>query len=336
MRSKPRNLQHQPPNIEIKTYSKTTSFNNMSTPIVFICGATGTQGGSVARVLRSKDIEVHATVRDPTSNKAKDLETLGVKLWPGDYDNIEALEAAMKDCTGAFLNFMPDFKDQDAEKRHATNILTTAKKAGVKHVTYSGGLAPGAEKKITHWEPESLMAKFMNGKTEIEQQCQNAGFQSWTILRPGNFMANFLTPLVRMYHPFTETGVWVTVLKPETLLPMTATVTIGEFGAATFLNPERFGGQAVGFADELLRPDDVLEKLSKAAGRELRAEYLSDEEAEKLKVGNPFIGGQLAMRDLAKFFDMEEIKGWGVPLSSFDEFIAAEQKRIDETYQKST
>lgn len=307
----------------------------MSTPIIFICGATGTQGGAIAGVLRAKDIEVHALARDPTSKKAKDLETLGVKLWPGDYDNLEALEAALKDCTGAFLNFMPDFKDQDAEKRHARNILTTAKSAGVKHVTYSGGLAPGAEKKIKHWEPDSLMTKFMEIKTYIEQQCQNADFEHWTILRPGNFMANFLFPLVRMYHPFTETGIWRTVLKQETLLPMTATVTIGEFGAASFLNPERFGGQAVVFCDELLRPDDVLEKLSQATGRDLRAEYLPDEEAERLKAGNPFIGGQLAMRDLAQFFDIEEIKGWGVPLSSFDEFIVQEKERIEETYLKA-
>jgi YVTN family beta-propeller protein len=48
--------------------------------IILITGATGTQGGAVARQLLAKGYKVRALVRQPDSEKAKALSA----IWQGD------------------------------------------------------------------------------------------------------------------------------------------------------------------------------------------------------------------------------------------------------------
>ncbi|KAF9769858.1 hypothetical protein IL306_012655 [Fusarium sp. DS 682] len=307
----------------------------MSTPKVFVSGATGCQGGAVARYLRSKDIAVHALARDPNSKKAKALETIGVRLTPGDYDNKEALQEAMSGCTGLFLVLMPDFTDLTAERRWATNIFNTGKEAGVKHAIFSSGFSAGNPDSLTAMEPGSIVDIVMRNKYAIENQTRDAGFEYWTILRPGAFMANYFEPFVRMYPGLVDKGVWTTAMTPNTVLPLTDTVTIGKFGGEAFLNPDKFHEKEITYADEWLDVEVILQKLSKAVGRELKAEYLSDEEIMNQKATNPFIVGQLIMRDMAKVATKEEAEAWGIPLSTFDTFLEREKEAIRGTYHNS-
>ncbi|KAG4271009.1 hypothetical protein FPRO04_02990 [Fusarium proliferatum] len=307
----------------------------MSTPQIFVSGATGCQGGSVARYLRSKDIAVHALVRDPNSDKAKALETLGVQLIPGDYDNKAALGEAMKGCTGLFLVLMPDFTDLTAERRWATNVLNSGKEAGVKHVIFSSGFSAGNPDQLTAMEPGSFTDIIMRNKHAIENQTRDAGFEHWTILRPGAFMANYVEPFVRMYPDLVDKGVFATAMTPNTVLPLTDTVTIGKFGGEAFLHPAKFHGKEITYADEWIEVEAILQKLSKAVGRDLKGEYLSDEEIMDQKATNPFIAGQLVMRDMAKLATKEEVEVWGIPLSTFDEFLERETQALHETYHKA-
>ena len=307
----------------------------MSPTVAFVSGATGTQGGAVARDLRAKGIEVHSLARDPSSKNAKALEALGVKLWPGDFDNEEALRAATEGCTSVFLNLMPDLQDLTAEMRWVKNIIAAGKNAGAKHIIYSSGVAVSEPEKLKHWDPDSFTALILRGKQAVEKATREAGYQYWTVLRPGNFMANYFEPLVRMYPGLVEEGVWTTALTRETILPCVDTATIGAFGSAAILDPERFHGQSIEYADEMLLVDEVMEKLSKATGRELKAKYLSDEEVEAQKGGNPFIAGQLTARDMSQFVDIEKVKSWGIPLGTFEAFLEREKERVEETYHKS-
>ncbi|KAM0556844.1 hypothetical protein ACHAPJ_005516 [Fusarium lateritium] len=307
----------------------------MSSTTVFVSGATGCQGGAVARYLRSKDVNVHALARNPTSEKAKALESIDVYITPGDYDNKEALEAAMKGCTALFLVLMPDFTDLTAERRWATNILDAGKAAGVKHAVFSSGFSAGEPDKLTAMEPGSFLDTVMRNKHAIEGQTRSAGFEYWTILRPGSFMANYLEPFVQMYPGLVGEGVWTTALRPKTVLPLTDNLTVGRFGGEAILNPERFHEQAISYADDWLEVETILEKLSSSTGRKLQAVYLSDEEIKVQKATNPFIAGQLAMRGMAEVTTREEVQTWEIPLSTFDAFLEREKAAIHETYHKS-
>ncbi|PTB41772.1 hypothetical protein M441DRAFT_26939 [Trichoderma asperellum CBS 433.97] len=306
----------------------------MAQPKVFVCGVTGTQGGAVARSLRSQNVAVTALARDPSSPQAQAIKALGVELFPGNFDDSSALARALAGCTAAFLNFSPDFNDWTAELRWAKSIIASARNAGAKHILYSSGFAVNAPEKLQYWDPNSVMAIVLLSKQSIEKEVRGAGFDYWTILRPGNFMANYLPPKVMMYGDFPQSGVWHTALLKETKLPMIDEDTIGRFTSAAILNPTKFTGQEIEIADELLGPEQILEELSATAGRQLKAEYMSDAVIEEKK-SNPFILGQFAMRDMVQFVDMEKVKSWGVPLSSFNAYLQREKDHIKETYQQA-
>ncbi|MDG0866706.1 NAD(P)H-binding protein [Candidatus Lucifugimonas marina] len=55
---------------------------------ILVTGATGQQGGLVARNLLNKGHEVRAFVRDLESAASKELMSLGATLAQGDFDNI--------------------------------------------------------------------------------------------------------------------------------------------------------------------------------------------------------------------------------------------------------
>ncbi|PKK43327.1 hypothetical protein CI102_11453 [Trichoderma harzianum] len=307
----------------------------MAQPKVFVCGITGTQGGAVARRLLSENVAVTALARDLSSPQAQSIEALGAKLFPGNFDDSSALEQALAGCTAAFLNFSPDFNDWTAELRWAKSIIAAARNAGVKHILYSSGFAVNAPERLEHWDPDSVMAIVLLSKQSIEKEVRDAGFNYWTILRPGNFMANYLPPKVIMYGDLPQSGIWHTALLKETTLPMIDEDTIGRFASAAILSPTKFTGQEIELADELLRPEQILERLSATAGRQLKAEYMSDASIEEKK-SNPFILGQLAMRDMVQFVDMEKVQSWGVPLSSFDAYLERNKDFVKKTYQQAT
>ena len=304
-------------------------------PTIFVCGATGTQGGATARQLLSQGAIVHALSRDITSSKAKAIERLGVKLWQGDFDNEHALKSAITGTSAIFLNFMPDFNDLSANLRQAKLIMSIAKSAGVKQVVYTSGVGIDEPGRFALIDPSSFLAILLRSKGDIEQATKNAGFEYWTILRPANFMANYIDPFVRMYGDLVETGRWTTALRNDTILPMIDTQTIGVFSSAALLDPQRFHGQTVTYADEFLTVGTILSKLSNFTGRDLQIIPMSDEEIDAQKDGNPFVAGQLAMRNMAQFVNLDDAKSWALLLSTFDQYLERERAAVGATYLKA-
>ncbi|HEX2990275.1 MAG TPA: NAD-dependent epimerase/dehydratase family protein [Anaerolineales bacterium] len=66
----------------------------------FLTGATGFLGGVLARHLRQAGHDVHASIRDP--NKASELQSMGVRLFPGDVTDKESMREAMQGVDGVF------------------------------------------------------------------------------------------------------------------------------------------------------------------------------------------------------------------------------------------
>jgi nucleoside-diphosphate-sugar epimerase len=66
----------------------------------FVTGATGFVGGVLVKKLREQGHEVHASVRNP--DKAKDLQTIGTKLFKGDVTDKESMREAMQGVDGVF------------------------------------------------------------------------------------------------------------------------------------------------------------------------------------------------------------------------------------------
>ncbi|HVF05355.1 MAG TPA: NmrA family NAD(P)-binding protein [Frankiaceae bacterium] len=96
--------------------------------VVLAYGATGTQGGPVARQLVDAGERVRLLVRDPS--KVRDLEARGAEVAVGDLDDLDSLRAAHEGVDRVFLH-LPLQYDFALHKRYGTNAITAAREAGV-------------------------------------------------------------------------------------------------------------------------------------------------------------------------------------------------------------
>ncbi len=304
------------------------------TPKVFVCGATGSQGGAVAQQLLKMDWTVHTTVRNITSPAALSLAASGVQIIQGDWDNLSSLKIAMAGCTKLFLCSLPDFSDPGREKRQVSGIISVAKAVGVSQVILSTTLAVHALEEAQAHESvisDSFMMSHSTNKKALED-VEAAGFNHWTFLRPAFFMANFLEPKIARYPEPRDKGTWTTAMTPSTLLPLIDHVDIARFAVAAFQDPDKFHKRAVGLASELLTVEETLKRLGGAAGRAFTPVFLSDEEVrERQREEDTFVNFQVSMRYMSNYVDLNEIKEVIQP-TSFIKFLEREKKLVKESY----
>ncbi|MET9324698.1 NmrA/HSCARG family protein [Streptomyces sp. NPDC003038] len=108
---------------------------------VTVCGATGQQGGSVARaILADEDggFAVRAVTRDPDSEAARELKRLGAEVVRADMDDAASLAPAFEGVYGAYLmtNFW-EHASAEREKAQAAALAQAAGHAGVQHAIWS-------------------------------------------------------------------------------------------------------------------------------------------------------------------------------------------------------
>ncbi|UZP39128.1 hypothetical protein NXS19_006944 [Fusarium pseudograminearum] len=301
--------------------------------IVFVTGATGRQGSAVARQLLDIGWTVRATARNMESPKAKELQNIGVELTPGDWDNEETLKKVIDGCTHVFLNVVPNLATFTSEVPHAKRILDMAKLTGVKHIVYSSGMAIKDLEKGPYHDPSHPVCRGHGWKRDIENLIQEGGFDAWTILRPGFFMCNMLDPKVNMMYPdLVPQGILKTAYTPETRLPQVDVEDIAKFAVAAFREPERFNQQFVPIASEKLTLAEITKQLGEATGRSFRTVFVTDEEIEEKMATDFFIAIQVMARDLEDKVDIEDVQRWGIPLTSFEEFLEREESWVKSTY----
>src|SRR5262245_61406801 len=74
----------------------------MNEKLIAVTGATGQQGGAVARKLLAEGWQVQALTRDGDKPAAQELKALGAEIVAGDMDNRAELDAAFKGVYGVF------------------------------------------------------------------------------------------------------------------------------------------------------------------------------------------------------------------------------------------
>jgi len=109
--------------------------------IIAIVGATGGQGGGLARAIAADPhgpFQARAITRNPDSEKARALASLGVEVVAGDADHPASLDKAFHGAYGAFCvtNFW-EHASVDREGAQAKAMAHATKKAGLQHVIWS-------------------------------------------------------------------------------------------------------------------------------------------------------------------------------------------------------
>ncbi|CAO2648078.1 Nn.00g090000.m01.CDS01 [Neocucurbitaria sp. VM-36] len=291
----------------------------MSIKTVLVMRATGSQGRGAIKHLTSTGWHVHALVTDASSDRATALKSLGdnITLYQGTWKDPASIEAAIKGCQALLLNQLPSFTD-DSEQQEARTILEIAKVAGVQHVVFPTTL-PLNDPNVREKLKDSPVAPAVLNKGEVEEIAKASGL-TWTLLRPGYFLTNLLPPLIYWMFPEFKDRKFVNSYGPDCVLPLIDPEDIGAFIVAAFEDPKKFGSQTVTVVGENVRVDDMLRELEKAYGHPIEVVYRSREESEKAK-SNPFISGQVSCIGLDQWVNWEEVRGWGVPLTTFAQFL---------------
>src|SRR4051812_47782074 len=107
--------------------------------VISVVGATGSQGGSVARALLADGgYRVRAITRDASSPKAEALADLGAEVVEARLEDEDSLRRAFDGAYGAFL-VTPFWEHLSAAKEldEVRNLIAAAKAADLKHVVWS-------------------------------------------------------------------------------------------------------------------------------------------------------------------------------------------------------
>ena len=222
---------------------------------VLVSGATGQQGGALARVLLQKGHSVRAFVRRPDSPEAKELERLGAELARGDFDEPSTLEEAARGTDALFIVATPFEAGTDAETRHGIAATDAAKAAGVSHLVYSSVADADKDTGIPHFE----------SKRKVEEHIEGLGIP-YTIVAPVYFMENLRAP---WNLPQLKEGRLPMALPASRPLQQVALSDIAAFTAVVLENREAFLNRRVDIASDELSGEEVAEVLTRVTGREV-------------------------------------------------------------------
>ncbi|WP_338072197.1 NmrA/HSCARG family protein [Actinomadura coerulea] len=222
-------------------------------------GATGLQGGAVARHLLRDGWQVRALTRDPDAAPARALARAGAQVVRARLENVGSLTAAAEGTWGLFSvqptvgspGTAPDFTTED-EVRWGVNVAEAAQAAGVGHLVFTS--VAGADRHLSEKVPVNLVSKW-----RIEQRIAELGLPA-TILRPVSFMENFTGGYA------LRDGTLSTGVAPDTVQQLIAVDDVGAIAASAFAEPQEWIGRAVSLAAEELKPVQVAEAIGKALG----------------------------------------------------------------------
>jgi uncharacterized protein YbjT (DUF2867 family) len=218
--------------------------------VILVTGATGTQGGAVARELLARGYEVRGLTRNTESNRARAMSDLGVDMVRGDFDDAESLAAAMKGVHGVFAVTNTWEHGYDGEVRHGRQLVDAALEAGVKHFVFTSVASADAGTGIPHFE----------SKGEIEAYLRGSGME-YSVVRPVEFMDN-----LRYFRDGVLAGSYFDPRDSGKSHQWIAVSDIGFFVGEAFDNPQEWLGKTVEIAGDELTIAELVAALSRASG----------------------------------------------------------------------
>ena len=232
---------------------------------VVITGATGKQGGAVARSLAGQGFQIKAMTRKPQGDAVRALKQLGAEIVQGDLDDAESLKRVLNGAWGAFAVQNTWEAGVEREEEQGKRFALIAREQGVQHFVYSSVGSANRHTGIPHFE----------NKWRIEETVRGLNFPSHVILRPVFFMENLPSPW------FLHGDKLITALEPGTTLEMIAVEDIGRFGAQAFTRAEELNGRAIDLAGDAATMPQAAQILGEAFGRQIEFVRIPIEEVRK-------------------------------------------------------
>ncbi|HKG69187.1 MAG TPA: NmrA/HSCARG family protein [Segetibacter sp.] len=247
----------------------------MAKKIIVVFGATGAQGGGVARAIlndNNSEFSVRAVTRDTNSDKAKELAKMGAEVVAADIDDKQSMKQALQDAYGAyFVTFFWAHFSPEKEYGEAKNMAEAAKEAGLKHVIWS------TLEDTRKWVPlednrmPTLQGKYkvphFDAKGEADQLFIDLGVPT-TFLRASFYWDNFV-----YFGSGPKKGpdgkLYLTFPLDDKKMAGIAAEDIGKCAYGIFKRGEELIGKTIGVAGEHVTGQEMAAALSKALGQEV-------------------------------------------------------------------
>lgn len=202
---------------------------------ILVFGATGRQGGGVAKKLLADGWKVHAVSRHPDKRPALELKEKGATIVQADMADYQSLLKAMQGVYGVYSVQPLYTNNPEIEIKHGKAIADAAQQANISHFIY--GSVSGAERDsgIPHFEK----------KWEIEKYVRSIDLP-FTIIRPSFFMENFKNFTYQQNQKLILQG----FIKQHIKLKMVSVHDIGSFVSIALHEPENYKQKAVNIAGD--------------------------------------------------------------------------------------
>ncbi|KAK5628865.1 hypothetical protein RRF57_004580 [Xylaria bambusicola] len=292
---------------------------------VLVIGATGNQGTGVVRHCAAAGIDVYALSRDLTSAAAQKLLSSlqddrrvsdqlhdkascngsnhhlnpgTVHLVQGDLNNVESLMHASQGMNGIFFFTMPG--DAQIEQQQTRNVLEAARASGsVSMVIYTSAAGTDWCDSFPERGASNPLEQFWLGKQGNETLVRQLSDDScsarkidWVIVRPANFLQNFIPPISTFVFPqlYTDDRPLLRVAyHPETRLELIDAEDVGLVVVAAMTQPSDWAGKAVSLVVDRLTIQEVADVIS-GVRTEASAQGPTAGNAGRVKVNVEYVG----------------------------------------------
>lgn len=245
--------------------------------ILVIFGATGQQGGSVAKhvladPVLSTEFKVRAITRDTSKPDAKALAKTGAEVVQADVDDEASLKVAMKDAHTVFSVTVSVYDDQQKSRefRQGKSIADTAVEVGAQYIIFStlpnaGQLSKGKLENMGHFDV----------KAEIEEYIRTLPIKS-AFFAPGYFMQNFGSPVLSPKPTGDGKYALLNFVAPQTEIPLIETpADTGKWVGAILSEPDKYAGKFVAAATRLYSYSEIAEIMTKVSGKTVTYNQIS-------------------------------------------------------------
>jgi len=244
--------------------------------IITIFGATGAQGGGLARsILADRDgpFAVRAVTRDLNSDAARALAAAGAEVVAANLDDAAAVERAFAGAYGAYcVTFFWAHFSPERELVEARLMAQAARAAGLQHVIWSTLEDTRRWMQLDDPRMPTLMGRYkvphFDAKGEADQLFRDAGVPTTFLLT--SFYWDNLIFFGSGPKPAADGKLDFVLPMGEAKLPGIAAEDIGRCAHGVFRRGSELTGQTVGIAGEHLTGAEMAAALTRALGREVR------------------------------------------------------------------
>lgn len=217
---------------------------------VLVTGATGKQGGAVARLLLDHGHSVRAVTRNLSSPAATALAQLGAELITGNLADRDSMNRAVRGMDAVYSMATPFEAGTDAETKQGMTTADAAKGAGA-FLLYSSVGDANRGTGIPHFD----------SKYAVERHIDSIGVDA-TVIGPAYFMENMAYLQAQM-----RNSIYPSPLTPDRKLAQISLPDIAAVSVTVLENRERYTGKRFDISADEVSANDTIRILADITGR---------------------------------------------------------------------